>query len=73
MAYKPPAPRHLQVAWHSALFLAATAFLALIVIGRSEQRGEPHMGANVISHDVILPMIGWMPAGWKWTRDGYRR
>jgi hypothetical protein len=54
------APQKTQGAWQSALLLAAMAFLALIAVGASERRAEPHGGANV---DVIMPMIGTMPTG----------
>lgn len=63
MAQSKRPPHQIQAAWHSVLLIVAIAFLALITIGSSGQRTEPHMGAHVISHDVILPTIGTMPAG----------
>ena len=57
------APQKMQAPWQSALLLAAMAFIALIAVGANERRAEPHVGANVTDHDVIMPMIGTMPSG----------
>ena len=41
------APQKIHAAWYSALLLAAMAFLALIAIGATERRAQPHVGGNV--------------------------
>jgi|RhiMetdeSRZDD1v2_1073273.scaffolds.fasta_scaffold863170_1 hypothetical protein len=55
------APQKVHAAWYSALLLAA--FLAVIAIGATERRAQPHVGGNVTGHDVIMPMLGTMPTG----------
>jgi hypothetical protein len=52
-----------MTSWYSALLFAAMAFLALIAIGTTERRAEPHVGGTVTGHDVIMPMLGTMPTG----------
>lgn len=57
------APQKVHAAWYSTLLPAAMAFLALIAIGATERRAQPHVGGNIAGHDVIMPMLGTMPTG----------